>query len=273
MIMITMHFFWKSIKTFLSQKLLQTTLFKSVLWKLIIELHDDLAHLCFSKYWETTTSSAIAIMSLTDTNGTCTSSILPTIKNPLKICLKGELNVSLLKFRYFEKATKIENSPICFWNHLVTLSQSGIFFQFFCGSLRMSELEGTIQRGRSFLTLYLSLNTLTFSQGIWLHDDFGPVSLIFFWKGAGSMNRNFTFVNEIFNFLIRNFEHIVCNHLKETRGTFMKKQERKQSCAATSISPIVRTVMEFLNWGYKISLNLSIKLMCFKKIALFCELT
>ena len=29
-----------------------------------------------------------------------------TIKNPLKICLKGELNVSLLKFINSEKATK-----------------------------------------------------------------------------------------------------------------------------------------------------------------------
>ena len=60
-------------------------------------------------------------------------------------------------------------------------------------------------------------------------------------------HRNFTFINETFNFLIRNVEH----NLKETRGTFMKKQERKQSCAATSMFP-------YYQMGYGVS-NLGIQ--------------
>ena len=81
-------------------------------------------------------------------------------------------------------------------------------------------------------------------------------------------------MNGMFNFLckklLNSFFQIItiCSG-----GAFMKKQERKQSCAATSMSPVVRWVMEFLTWGYKISLNLSIKWICFKEIAIFCELT
>ena len=43
----------------------------------------------FLKILRETTSSAIAIMSLTDTNGTCTSSILPYHKKPTQDLPQG----------------------------------------------------------------------------------------------------------------------------------------------------------------------------------------
>ena len=88
-------------------------------------------------------------------------------KKPTQDFLIGELNVSLFKSSdIVRRPQSLKKSSIFFLKLLNNFITKWEIFSIFCGLLRISELEGTIQRGQTFLTTIWKL--LRFHKAVYV---------------------------------------------------------------------------------------------------------